>query len=108
MGFGVRPETLQAISQMLASSPLILPAQELDYTAYSAVPNAGGLDTSIQYTYDNVESISLMFPTTTNQQTCFYNPNLAGLQLTIDNKQLPPNAISTNVEESPEFLFFQL
>jgi len=108
MGFGVRPETLQAISQMLASSPLILPAQELDYVAYSATPNAGGLDTSIQYTYDNVESISLMFPTTTNQQTVFYNPNLTGLQLTIDNKQFPPNAISTNVNESPEFLVFQL
>jgi len=108
MGFGAKPETLQAISQMLASQPLILPAQELDYVAYSTPPNAGGLDTSIQYTYDNVESISVMFPTTVNQLTCFYNPNVTNLQLTINNNMFPPNSISTNVDDSPEFLVFQL
>jgi len=107
MGFGVRPETLQGISQVL-SQGIVLPAQQLDYYSYSTSPNAGGLDTSMQILYDNVESISLMFPTSVNQQTCFYNPNVTNLQMTVDGKQFPPNAISTNVDESPEFLVFQL
>jgi len=107
MGFGVRPDTLQGISQVL-SQGIVLPAQQMDYYSYSTPPNAGGLDTSMQIMYDNVESVSLMFPTTVNQETVFYNPNVTNLQITIDGKQFPPNAISTNVEESPEFLVFQL
>ena len=107
MGFGVQSSTLQGISQVL-SQGVILPAQQLDYYSYSTPPNAGGLDTSTQILYDNVESVSLMFPTTVNQLTCFYNPNVTNLQITIDGRQFPPNAISTNVDESPEFLVFQL
>jgi len=107
MGFGVQHETLQGISQFL-SQGIVLPAQQLDYYSYSTLANSGGLDTSMQILYDNVESVSLMFPTTVNQQTCFYNPNVTNLQMTIDGKQFPPNAVSTNVEESPEFLVFQL
>jgi len=62
MGFGVQLNTLQGISQ-----GVILPAQQLDYYSYSTPPNIGGLDTSTQILYDNVESVSLLFPTTVNQ-----------------------------------------
>lgn len=108
MGFGVRPETFQAIAEYLRNTPIILPAQQLQYYAYSTVPDPSGLNASMQIAFDNVECLTLMFPATTQQVTVFQNPNITNLQMNIDEKLFPPNAISTNTDVSPEFLVYQL
>jgi hypothetical protein len=108
MGYGVQPQSLQGIAQYLQSNPIILPAQELQYISYSTLPNAAGITASTPILFDNVESVSVMFPTTTQQMTVFRNPNVQNLQLKIGNTLFPPTPISTNTELSPEFLTFQL
>jgi len=108
MGFGIRPESYAAIADYLKSNPVILPAQQLQYYSYSTVPDPSGLNASMQIAFDNVECLTLMFPTTTQQVTVFQNPNVTNLQMNINEKLFPPNAISTNTEISPEFLVYQL
>ena len=108
MGFGITPESLNAIAQTLSSQPLLIPAQQLEYIAYATRPGVNGMTASTNILFDNVECISLMFPTTQNAMTCFKNPNIQNLQLKIENTLFPPVPISTNSEISPEFLNFQL
>jgi len=108
MGFGVKSETYNAMAEYLRSQPIILPAQQLEYFQYSTVPDPSGINASMQIKFDNVECLTLMFPTSTNQLTVFTNPNIQNLQMNIDDKLFPPNAISTNTEISPEFLVYQL
>ena len=108
MGFGVTPETFQAMADYLNKSPILLPAQQLQYFSYSTVPDASGLNASVQIAFDNVECLTLMFPTTTQQVTVFQNPMITNLQMNINEKLFPPNSISTNTDISPEFLVYQL
>ena len=107
MGFGVSGETYNAIQDYLRSNPVLLPAQQLQYFSYTA-PDASGLNASIQIPFENVETLSLMFPTTTNQRTVFTNPCVRNLQMNIDDKLFPPTAVSTITEIDPEFLVYQL
>jgi len=108
MGFGVTPETFQAMADYMNKNPILLPAQQLQYFSYSTVPDASGLNASMQITFDNVECLTLMFPTTTQQVTVFQNPMITNLQMNINEKLFPPNSISTSTEISPEFLVYQL
>ena len=107
MGFGIQQEAFQAIGNIL-SQGIALPAQELQYISYSQVSNSAGFTGSTPILFDNVECISVMFPTTTQQMTVFRNPNVQNLQLKIGETLYPPVPISTNTEVSPEFLTFQM
>jgi len=107
-GYMIKSESFNAIGQYLQSNPLIVPAQQLQYVSYSTIPNAAGFTGSTPVLFNGCESISVMFPTTTQQMTVFKNPNIQNLQLKIGDKLMPPNPISTNTDVSPEFLAFQL
>lgn len=108
MGYGVKQQTADAIYNFLRENQIFIPAQELQFVSYSVQPTAYGLTASTPILFDNVEAISVMFPTSQNQLTVFKNPNIANFQLKIDNMLLPPVPISTNSEVSPEFLTYQL
>jgi len=108
MGFGVTPQTFDAMASYLKSNPILLPAQQLQYFAYSTIPDASGLNASMQIPFENVETLTLMFPTTTQQRTVFTNPCIRNLQLNIDDKLFPPTAVSTVTDIDPEFLVYQL
>ena len=108
MGYNVRNETIEAIHNHLKQMPLFLPAQSLDYIPYPAPTTGGNYSQSAQVMFENVECISVMFPTTPQQITCFKNPNIQNFQLKIDNALFPPVPIATNTNISPEFLTYQL
>jgi len=108
MGFGVTQQTFDAMASYLKSSPILLPAQQLQYFAYSTTPDASGLNASMQIPFENVETLTLMFPTTTQQRTVFTYPCIRNLQMNIDDKLFPPTAVSTVTEIDPEFLVYQL
>ena len=108
-GYGITPESFNAIGNYLSTNPLIIPAQNLQYVSYSQVASTNGITASTQIVFNGCESISLMFPTTSQQYTVFKNPNVQNLQLKIAEKMLfPPSPVSTNPEVSPEFLTFQM
>lgn len=106
MGFNFQESSYRTIAERLASEPLFIPAQEMDYHAYAVQPSGGAFSGSLNIRYDNTECITLMFPTTQNQLTVFKNPNLQNLQVKIENTLYPPTSISTNSEISPELLTF--
>ena len=108
MGYGVQPDTMQAIYNHLQENPIYIPAQELDYIPYPAPTTGGNYSQSAQVLLENVECISVMFPTNPTHISCFKNPNIQNFQLKIDNALFPPTPISTNTNISPEFLTFQL
>ena len=108
MGYNVRPEAMEAIHNHLKQVPLLLPAQSLEYIPYPAPTTGGNYSQSAQVMFENVECISVMFPTNPHHITCFKNPNIQNFQLKIDNALFPPVPISSNTNLSPEFLTYQL
>ena len=110
MGFGVQPQVMEAIAAQLRAEPLVIPAQQLEYVKYASALS-GSSETytaSISHVFDNAESISVIFPTTANQFTCFRNPFINNFQLKINGKLYPAIRMSTSTDTSPEFLKFQL
>ena len=107
MGFGVTQETYNEIINLFRNNPVIIPAQQLQYYAYTA-PEVSGLNASIQFAFENVETLTLAFPRTSNQVTVFTNPCVRNLQLNINDKLYPPTAVSTITDIDPEFLVYQL
>ena len=108
MGYGVLPQTLDAMASFISSNPIIIPAQELVYHAFAKEASSSGFVATLTILFDNIEAISIMFPTSSQQVSCFKNPNVRDLQMKIENTLYPPTPISTNSEISPEFLNFQL
>ena len=110
MGFGVQPQVMDAIAAQLRQEPLIIPAQQLEYVKYASALSGSSATyiASISHVFDNAESISVIFPTTANQFTCFRNPFINNFQLKINGKLYPAIRMSTSTDQSPEFLTFQL
>ena len=108
MGYGVQPDAMQAIYNHLQSNPIYIPAQALDFIPYPAPTTGGNYSQSAQVLFENVECISVMYPTNPTHITCFKNPNIQNFQLKIDNALFPPTPISTNTNLSPEFITYQL
>ena len=110
MGYGVKPDTMKAIYNMLQNQPILIPAQQLEFIKYAtALPgHSASYSASVSHVFTNAESISVVFPTTSNQFTAFRNPMINNFQLKIDGKLFPAIRMSTNTDTSPEFLTFQL
>jgi len=101
-------ETYNAMAEYLRSNPVLLPAQQLQYFSFSKAVDSSCISADMQITFENVETMSIMFPTTTQQRTVFTNPCVSNLQMNIDDKLYPPTAVSTVTEIDPEFLVYQL
>ena len=110
MGYGVKPETMNAIKNMLENQPILIPAQQMEFVKYASAlaGHSSSYSASVSHVFTNAESISVVFPTTANQFTAFRNPMINNFQLKIDGKLYPAIRMSTNTDNSPEFLTFQL
>ena len=108
-GFGIKENIKQSIYNMMKESPLLIPAQKLErFTFHTGLVSPGPFDATTSLTMRNVNCISVMFGTDTNNTTVFRNPMIRNLQLTIGNTMYPPDRISTLNTLSPEYLSYQL
>jgi hypothetical protein len=74
---------------------LVFPSQEIHDYRLNNPPNAKGLSSETNISLCNTNSICTLFPTTSNQITCFPNPCLVGVQMKIGNDFVPTDKFDT-------------
>lgn len=95
-GFNMKDSAIERLRSKFMSKPLIIPAQFVDYQAFSQPPMSFGLKCNTTYNLTNVSSILFLFPRTSHEITCSRNPFLASIQVQVDNKPYPDKPFSTN------------
>lgn len=97
-GFNIKDSTKQQIRERYSTgNEYIIPAQFVDYQAFSQSPTRGGIcRCNTTYALTNCTGIGLLFPRTHNELTCARNPHLTTFQLQIDNKPYPDKPFSTH------------
>lgn len=94
-GFNLKPDVLDALGEAYESKDMIIPAQFIDYQAFSQTVQAAGMKCNTTYTLTNATNIIFTFPRTGNEITVSKNPHFGSFQLQIDNKPFPDKPFST-------------
>ena len=103
-GFSVTSGSLDKIAQLF-STPVVIPAQQLDYNAFPIAATSAGIQSTINMPVTNTTCISIMFPKHDNDFTVFENPVYNNMQLTINGKNMPDEVVSS---QGARFLQHQL
>lgn len=98
-GFNVKNDVLDQLYEKFSQQDLIIPAQYVDYQAFSQKPLSNGLKCNTTYGLTNACSLMFLFPRTTNDLTCSKNPLFSSLQMQIDNRPYPDKPFSS-IEQS--------
>ena len=102
-GFNIKQAVLDALLDAYAEKEMIIPAQMVDYQAFSQTVQPGGLKCNTTYSLTNVTNVILTFPRTGNQITVSKNPNFGTIQLQIEGKPYPDKPFSTLETAHTEF-----
>lgn len=102
-GFNIKQAVLDSLLDAYAEKDLIIPAQAVDYQAFSQTVQNQGLKCNTTYSLTNATNVILMFPRTGNQITVSKNPNFATIQLQIEGKPYPDKPFSTLETAHTEF-----
>ena len=95
-GFNIKTSVKERLEQKYANGEtLTIPAQMIDYQAFSQVIQPGGLKCNTTYNLSNVSKLILTFPRTGNEITCACNPQLSAIQVQVNNKPYPDKPFST-------------
>jgi hypothetical protein len=85
--FQLRFEVFEGLRQMYAEQPLIIPTNILHYARFSGQPGTNTVNQQFHATLsqclENCDSIFVLCPRNTNQQTCFYQPYLTGMRMAL-------------------------
>jgi hypothetical protein len=83
----LRFEVFEDLRRMYSEQPLIIPTNILSYSRFSGQPGgntAGDLfHATLSQSLENCDSIFVLVPFTTDQTTCFYQPYLRELRLSL-------------------------
>jgi hypothetical protein len=98
--FELRYEVYEGLRQMYAEQPLIIPTNILQYARFSGQPGASPTDTTFHATLsqalENCDSVFILVPKNVNQTTCFYQPYLSSVRLSLGGFGIhPANYVST-------------
>jgi hypothetical protein len=85
---------------MYAEQPLIIPTNILHYARFSGQPGSNVADTTFHATLsqalENCDSVFILVPKNVNQTTCFYQPYLESVRLSLGGFGIhPANYVST-------------
>lgn len=94
-GFCLKEEVMEQLREQYMGKELILPAQFVDYQAFSQTVQPGGIKCNTTYTLTNVSNIILTFPRTGNEITVSKNPQFGAIQLQVESKPYPDKPFST-------------
>lgn len=102
-GFNIKQSVIDSLLDTYSEKEMIIPAQMIDYQAFSQTVQPGGLKCNTTYSLTNVTNVILTFPRTGNQITVSKNPNFSTVQLQIEGKPYPDKPFSTLETAHTEF-----
>jgi hypothetical protein len=76
-------------------NPWYIPAQQLEMITMPKPNNRFSYDGAISYALNNVTDFILVFRKDGRELTCFENPMINGLQIIVENKNIPENPLCT-------------
>lgn len=103
-GFNIKDSVKETLRGNYSGRDLIIPAQYIDYQAFSQAPKYGTTRCNNTYTLTNCSAIGLLFPRTQNEVTISRNPDMAQIQLQVDNKPYPDKPFSTHSVEHTNYV----
>jgi hypothetical protein len=105
--FQLRFEVFEALRQMYAEQPLIIPTNILHYSRFSGQPgqNTAGqpFHAALSQCLENCDSIFILAPNNTTQTTCYYQPYLEQFRIALGEFGIHP-AQYVNTFNDPRFL----
>ncbi len=93
-GFNVKPDVLEHIRDLLRT-PILIPSQTLDRRHFAQAAKPNGIDATTDIALNNVTNITVMFPRSTSDTTCFENIMYQNVQLSINKLQYPDTEVTT-------------
>jgi hypothetical protein len=107
--FQLRYEVFEGLRQMYSEQPLIIPTNVLHYARFSGQPSAGNniFHATLSQCLENCDSVFILVPNDNNQTTCFYQPYLQDVRLSLGEFGIhPANYVRT--WDDPRFLAMAL
>ncbi len=93
-GFKIKPECKVELTEML-KIPILVPAQEFERRPFTATATEDGIIANTDIPLRGATNITVMFPRSTSDRTCFKNIMYQNVQLAINNRLYPSNPLST-------------
>ena len=87
-GFGLKPGVYQGLVREL-QTPLLIPSQELTREIFEGTAKANGLEISKSIPLKNATNITMMFPKSPTDITCFDNIMYQNVQLVVNKRTYP-------------------
>ena len=87
-GFGLKPGVYQGLVHEL-QTPLLVPSQELTREIFEGSAKVNGLEISKSIPLRNATNITMMFPRTPGDITCFENIMYQNVQLVVNKRTYP-------------------
>ena len=87
-GFGLKPGVYQGLVREL-QTPLLIPSQELTREIFEGTAKATGIEISKSMPLKNASNITMMFPKTPADITCFDNIMYQNVQLVVNKRTYP-------------------
>lgn len=104
--FQLRYEVFEGLRQHYAERPWIIPTNILQYSRFSGQPatwTGQSYHATLSQSLENCDSIFILIPQSTNQQTCFYNPYLKEVRMSLGEFGIHP-ARYVDTFDDPRFL----
>ena len=93
-GFGLKPGVYQGLIREL-ETPLLIPSQELTREIFEGTAKVNGLEISKSIPLKNATNITMMFPRTPTDITCFENIMYQNVQLVVNKRTYPDTEFRT-------------
>ena len=87
-GFGLKPDVYQGLVREL-QTPLLIPSQELTREIFEGTAKVNGLEISKSIPLRNATNITMMFPKSPADITCFDNIMYQNVQLVVNKRTYP-------------------
>ena len=102
--FQLKYEVYEALMAHYTEHPLIIPINQLTYQRFSHSNSSGNSIHAIaNLPVENCDSIFLLFPTSSNQTTCFYQPYLTDCRLGMGQFGVKPSQYVSTFDD-PRFV----
>ena len=89
--FQLKYEVYQGLMQRYIENPLIIPTNTLSYQRFAHSSTAGdAVQATANLPVENIDALYIMIPEKENQQTCFYQPYLTGVRMSMGEFGIRP------------------
>ena len=96
-GFGLKPGVMQGLIHEL-QTPLLIPSQELTREIFEGSAKESGLEISKSMPLRNATNITMMFPRSANDITCFENIMYQNVQLVVNKRTYPDTEFASTCD----------